>query len=42
MSIQAPDLDDVKDSFRQGVSKVAEKLSNVMSSIQVFYQNEVF
>jgi len=36
--VQAPDLDDVKESVRQGVTKVAGKLSSlangVMSSIQ--------
>lgn len=38
-NFQAPDLDDVKESVRQGVTKVAGKLSSlangVMSSIQV-------
>lgn len=38
-SVQTPDLEDVKESVRQGVTKVAGKLSNlangVMSSIQV-------
>ena len=38
-SIQTPDLEDVKESVRQGVTKVAGKLSSlangVMSSIQV-------
>lgn len=37
--VQTPDLDDVKESVRQGVTKVAGKLSSlangVMSSIQV-------
>ena len=36
---QAPDLDDVKESVRQGVTKVAGKLSNmatnVIASLQV-------
>lgn len=38
-SISAPDLDDVKESVRQGVTKVAGKISSlangVLSSIQV-------
>lgn len=38
-NLQAPDLEDVKESVRQGVTKVAGKLSSlangVMSSIQV-------
>lgn len=38
-SISAPDLDDVRESVRQGVTKVAGKISSlangVMSSIQV-------
>lgn len=38
-TMQAPDMDDVKESVRQGVTKVAGKLSSlangVMSSIQV-------
>lgn len=39
IQIQGPDLEDVKESVRQGVTKVAGKLSSlangVMSSIQV-------
>ena len=38
--ITSPDLDDVKESVRQGVSKVAGRLSNLasgaMTSLQVF------
>jgi ADP-ribosylation factor GTPase-activating protein 2/3 len=38
-SMQSPDLDDMKESVRQGVTKVAGKLSNlangVMNSFQV-------
>lgn len=39
MSFQPPDLEDVRESVRQGVTKVAGKLSSlangVMSSLQV-------
>lgn len=39
---QAPDLEDVRESVRQGVTKVAGKISSlangVMSSLQVSYK----
>lgn len=42
-TVQAPDLEDVRESVRQGVTKVAGKLSSlangVMSSLQVFKTN---
>lgn len=42
-SMQAPDLEDVRESVRQGVTKVAGKLSSlangVMSSIQVHHSS---
>ena len=37
-SLQAPDLEDVKDSVRQGVSKVAGRLSNVASGVMTQLQ----
>lgn len=41
MEFNAPDLDDVKESVKQGVTKVAGRISslatNVMSSIQDKY-----
>lgn len=43
IGMQAPDFDDVKESVRLGVTKVAGKLSSlasgVMSSIQVNFYN---
>ena len=36
--MQAPDLEDVKDSVRQGVSKVAGRLSNVASGVMTQLQ----
>ena len=44
-NFQAPDMDDVKESVRQGVTKVAGRLSGmasgVMNSIQVNRQNNL-
>lgn len=37
MEYNGPDLDDVKESVKQGVAKVAGRLSSVMSSIQDKY-----
>jgi len=39
-SLQAPDLEDVKDSVRQGVSKVAGRLSNVASGVMTQLQDK--
>ena len=45
-SSQAPDMDDVKESVRHGVTKVAGRLSGmasgVMSSIQVSQHHQIW
>ena len=38
MNVQAPDLEDVKDSVRQGVTRVAGRLSNVASGVMTQLQ----